>query len=64
VHQPVRQPQLPGIAGKAEKVALDAYDYQYLTFEVLAEDIRQRRGRKPLVQIAFVLRNTPVKNVP
>jgi non-ribosomal peptide synthetase component F len=57
-------PSFLELLGRVRKVALDAYDHQDLPFEILTEDLRQRRGRKPLVQIAFVLRNTPVKSVP
>jgi amino acid adenylation domain-containing protein len=57
-------PSFLELLGRVRRVALDAYDHQDLPFEILAEDLRQRRGRKALVQIAFVLRNTPVKSVP
>jgi non-ribosomal peptide synthetase component F len=57
-------PSFLELLGRVRRVALDAYDHQDIPFELLAEELRQRRGRNALVQIAFVMRNTSVKNVP
>lgn len=57
-------PTFRDLLRQVRNVALDAYAHQDLPFEKLVEELRPTRkaARPPLVQVAFVLQNTPGKD--
>jgi amino acid adenylation domain-containing protein len=54
-------PTFRDLLRQVRNVALDAYAHQELPFEKLVEELRpvRKAARPPIVQVAFVLQNTP-----
>ncbi len=59
------EPSFRRLLARVRAVTLGAYDHQELPFERLVEELKPAResGRAPLVQVTFMLQNTPLPDL-